>query len=99
MMPELDAWVAASGLTARECAMIQPAYSPPEPDPNFRITSISPSTTAATGQSYPMQIQFVGLLDRYYAANSSRPLGYMTVMFKDIYLHQFIPERWATSAT
>jgi hypothetical protein len=31
--PTIDQWIASSGLTKEECAMIQPAYGYPEPDP------------------------------------------------------------------
>jgi hypothetical protein len=44
-MPALAAWVAASGLTTEECAMIQPAYC-------FR----TPSSTTATGTAFRLTI-------------------------------------------
>jgi len=52
-MPELSAWVEASGLTARECAMIQPGYQEPffggGLDTNFTFDKPSIQLSAATG--------------------------------------------------
>ncbi|MCU0424462.1 MAG: T9SS type A sorting domain-containing protein [Candidatus Kapabacteria bacterium] len=69
-MPELAAWVAASGLTVRECAMIQPGYGPPRIDTNIRF-AITPSSTAATGTAYTMIISITGMLDRSYRPSTT----------------------------
>jgi hypothetical protein len=98
-VPELTAWVEASGLTARECAMIQPGYGPPEFDPDFRIISVSPSTTSATGTSYIMDIQFVGLLDSFYQSGNLRPFGSMSINFNNTYRFGLVQQQWSTSAT
>ena len=48
--PELLKWVEQSGLTLRECAMIQPTYStPPEYDPNYIPTGYAISSSAISG--------------------------------------------------
>ncbi len=77
-IPELAAWVSASGLTARECAMIQPSYGPPRIDTNIRFF-ITPSSTAATGTAYTMIIRITGILERGYRPSTTntytRPLS------------------------
>lgn len=73
-MPELDAWVTASGLTARECAMIQPSYGPPRLDPDFRVNIVSPTTTSANGTAYTMVVQMVGMPDLFYRRGDSIPI-------------------------
>jgi hypothetical protein len=100
-MPELSEWVKISGLTARECAMIQPSYGPPLVDLNFRIVSITPSTTAATSRAYTMKIQMVGLPDPFYMPNYSYPDsprgGSLIIRFNDYRLSY--EAQWTTSAT
>jgi hypothetical protein len=47
---DLSKWVATSGLTLKECAMIQPTYStPPENDPNYIPTAYALSSSAISG--------------------------------------------------
>ncbi|MCJ8292031.1 MAG: hypothetical protein HRT58_19290 [Crocinitomicaceae bacterium] len=47
---ELVTWVKQSGLTLKECAMIQPTYgSPLESDPNYIPTGYAVSSSAITG--------------------------------------------------
>ncbi len=59
-MPELSEWVAASGLTARECAMIQPTYEPSQ-EPKFRIESFTPSSLSATNLPFTLEVHVTGL--------------------------------------
>jgi len=59
-VPELTAWVEASGLTARECAMIQPGYGP-RFDANFNIISISPSVTTHSVSPFTVRLEVVGI--------------------------------------
>jgi hypothetical protein len=48
--PDLATWVAQSGLTLEECAMIQPAYSPPaNSGPDFIPTGYAISSSAISG--------------------------------------------------
>lgn len=46
----VDMWVASSGLTKEECAMIQPTYGPPppQPDPTYSYNHISKSYGVST---------------------------------------------------
>jgi hypothetical protein len=101
VMPELSEWVKTSGLTARECAMIQPSYGPPRLDSNFKVVSITPSTTAATGRAYTMKIQMVGLRAPFLTPSSSSEFvsrnGRMTIDFDGNPLPY--EAQWATSAT
>lgn len=96
-LPELTAWVEASGLTARECAMIQPSYGPPQPDPNFKIIKITPSTTTATGKAYTMEIQVVGLRG-YGGAFPPSSYGTQLLIAFNKSAYQ-INSQWTTSAT
>ncbi len=59
-MPELSEWVAASGLTARECAMIQPSYEPKQ-DRDFKFEYINPFIFRTTDLSFTLQVRVVGL--------------------------------------
>jgi len=59
-VPELTAWVEASGLTTRECAMIQPGYGP-RYDANFKIISISPSVTTHSVSPFTVRLEVVGI--------------------------------------
>lgn len=95
-VPELTAWVEASGLTARECAMIQPTYFPLAPDPNFNIVNINPATTTATGKAFTMEIQVKGL--RANSIPSNELAGSLAIDFNGItYWRPY--SVWTTSAT
>lgn len=74
-MPELTAWVEESGLTARECAMIQPSYNPRK-DRNFIIETYRPTSVQSfTSSPYHLEIRFSGLPAA--ELDSSRPPTYM----------------------
>ncbi len=61
-MPELTAWVEASGLTARECAMIQPGYDYAIfQDPNFKAFAANPIAISALKSGYIMNIELRGI--------------------------------------
>lgn len=62
-MPELTAWVEASGLTARECAMIQPTYGY-DFDRYFRIGNISPSVTTPSVSPFTIQMEVIAIPQR-----------------------------------
>jgi hypothetical protein len=59
-MPELTAWVEASGLTARECAMIQPQYESRR-NRDFMIQSLLPNTLPSTNLPITREVKVRGL--------------------------------------
>jgi hypothetical protein len=79
-MPALAAWVATSGLTKEECAMIQPGYS--------CYSYFSPSSTSATGKAFVMTIGFPPFnpcgFDRF-----DRVVGITFGVHKTIFLSQY----------
>ncbi len=65
-MPELTTWVSASGLTARECAMIQPIYSflpTVIRDTNCKASIVFPLTTTASNSPYRMEVRLEGIAE------------------------------------
>lgn len=61
-LPELTAWVEASGLTARECAMIQPGYDYAIiQDLNFKAFVTNPIATSALQSGCIMDIELRGI--------------------------------------
>jgi hypothetical protein len=65
-VPELTAWVEASGLTARECAMIQPGYSffpTLIRDTDCKASIIFPLTTTANSSAYRMEVRLQGIAE------------------------------------
>ncbi|MFY7998530.1 MAG: T9SS type A sorting domain-containing protein [Candidatus Kapaibacteriota bacterium] len=61
-MPELTAWVAASGLTARECGMIQPSYRPPILANNaFSVTITNANRFVENAVPDTIHARFLGL--------------------------------------
>ena len=94
-MPELTAWVEASGLTARECAMVQPQYfSVVIRDTNFKAFIVSPLTTTATNSAYRMEVRLQGFDEEYILSTSSN-------FYISFYSFNFGPEKtlWTTSGT
>lgn len=61
-VPELTAWVETSGLTARECAMIQPGYDYAIiQDPNFKAFVTNPIATSVLQSGCIMDIELRGI--------------------------------------
>ena len=58
---ELQNWVQQSGLSQKECAMIQPGYVNEIPDKSFIINSITPATTTATSQLFNIMMDVDGI--------------------------------------
>lgn len=60
---DLSKWVAKSGLTLEECAMIQPTYAaPPESDPNYIPTGYAISSSAISGIGLSTTLMSMGNL-------------------------------------
>ncbi len=70
-LPELTAWVAASGLTARECGMIQPAYA--YLDMRMQIAKMIPEIIVATSATLNVTLYIAGIPDACWA--NSMPCG------------------------
>jgi hypothetical protein len=97
-VPELTAWVEASGLTARECAMIQPQYEPAY-DPAFRIVNVIPSVTAASVFPMTIRIQVIGMPSATLYFNPSIS-GFITISPKIIiWTTRTINQTLSSSAT
>lgn len=60
-VPELHDWIEQSGLSLKECAMIQPGYDIEIPDNSFVINSITPATTTATKQLFNIVFDVDGI--------------------------------------
>jgi hypothetical protein len=60
-VPELTAWVEASGLTARECAMIQPQYDGFIQDPNFKAFAKNPIAMSALKSGCILDVELRGI--------------------------------------